>query len=152
MFEVKTFCLFQVVYRKQRQCCVTCGEQGSVSLPCGHGLQCDSCSTATECPLCSEHTLEQPLSWLHHPLGPQPIPPHQVWDSQIPAFHLNRYWTVTSRSKWGLGLLTTQALMWIGVFNDDGKTLIKFGIKYLSSVMDHQYILLAIDQKHCSRL
>ncbi|TWW81667.1 RING finger protein unkempt -like protein [Takifugu flavidus] len=53
----------QVVYRKQRrQCCVTCGEQGSVSLPCGHGLQCDSCSTATECPLCSEQTLEQPLS------------------------------------------------------------------------------------------
>ncbi|CAG02571.1 unnamed protein product, partial [Tetraodon nigroviridis] len=43
----------QVVYRKQRQCCVTCGEQGSVSLPCGHGLQCDSCSKSTECPLCS---------------------------------------------------------------------------------------------------
>lgn len=52
----------QVVYRKQRQCCVTCGEQGSVSLPCGHGLQCESCSTSTECPLCPEQTLEQQLS------------------------------------------------------------------------------------------
>ncbi|XP_012719553.2 RING finger protein unkempt homolog isoform X1 [Fundulus heteroclitus] len=49
----------QVVYRKQRQCCVTCGEQGSASLPCGHGLQCDSCSTSTECPLCPEQTAEQ---------------------------------------------------------------------------------------------
>uniref|UniRef100_A0A667Z942 Unk zinc finger n=1 Tax=Myripristis murdjan TaxID=586833 RepID=A0A667Z942_9TELE len=49
----------QVVYRKQRQCCVTCGEQGSVSLPCGHGLQCDSCSTSTECPLCPEQSLDQ---------------------------------------------------------------------------------------------
>uniref|UniRef100_A0A3Q1F5J6 Unk zinc finger n=1 Tax=Acanthochromis polyacanthus TaxID=80966 RepID=A0A3Q1F5J6_9TELE len=52
----------QVVYRKQRQCCVTCGEQGSVSLPCGHGLQCESCSTSTECPLCPEQTPEQQLS------------------------------------------------------------------------------------------
>uniref|UniRef100_A0A3B3BTU5 Unk zinc finger n=1 Tax=Oryzias melastigma TaxID=30732 RepID=A0A3B3BTU5_ORYME len=42
----------QVVYRKQRRCCVTCGEQGSVALPCGHGLQCESCSASTECPLC----------------------------------------------------------------------------------------------------
>ncbi|XP_041733675.1 RING finger protein unkempt homolog [Coregonus clupeaformis] len=47
----------QVVYRKQRQCCVMCGGQGSVSQPCGHGLQCDSCST--ECPLCPEQTLDQ---------------------------------------------------------------------------------------------
>nr|XP_049615769.1 RING finger protein unkempt homolog isoform X4 [Syngnathus scovelli] len=49
----------QVVYKKQRQCCVSCGEQGSVSLPCGHGLHCESCSTATTCPLCPEATLEQ---------------------------------------------------------------------------------------------
>uniref|UniRef100_A0A3B5KXS7 Unk zinc finger n=1 Tax=Xiphophorus couchianus TaxID=32473 RepID=A0A3B5KXS7_9TELE len=49
----------QVVYRKQRQCCVTCGEQGSASLPCGHGLQCESC---TECLLCPEQTAEQQLS------------------------------------------------------------------------------------------
>ncbi|XP_075889905.1 RING finger protein unkempt homolog isoform X2 [Nelusetta ayraudi] len=52
----------QVVYRKQRQCCVTCGEQGAVSLSCGHGLQCESCSASTECPLCSEQTVEQQLS------------------------------------------------------------------------------------------
>uniref|UniRef100_A0A3B4WFH6 Unk zinc finger n=1 Tax=Seriola lalandi dorsalis TaxID=1841481 RepID=A0A3B4WFH6_SERLL len=52
----------QVVYRKQRQCCVTCGEPGSVSLPCGHGLQCESCSSSTECPLCPEQTLDQQLS------------------------------------------------------------------------------------------
>ncbi|XP_028988996.1 RING finger protein unkempt homolog isoform X1 [Betta splendens] len=52
----------QVVYRKQRQCCVTCGEHGSVTLPCGHGLQCESCSSSTECPLCSEQTLQQQLS------------------------------------------------------------------------------------------
>uniref|UniRef100_A0A3B4FFA5 Unk zinc finger n=1 Tax=Pundamilia nyererei TaxID=303518 RepID=A0A3B4FFA5_9CICH len=52
----------QVVYRKQRQCCVTCGEQGSVSLPCGHGLQCEGCSTSTDCPLCPEQSLEQQLS------------------------------------------------------------------------------------------
>uniref|UniRef100_A0A3Q3EBG1 Unk zinc finger n=1 Tax=Hippocampus comes TaxID=109280 RepID=A0A3Q3EBG1_HIPCM len=49
----------QVVYKKQRQCCVSCGEQGSVSLPCGHGLHCESCSTSTECPRCPEQTLEQ---------------------------------------------------------------------------------------------
>uniref|UniRef100_A0A3Q3GMR3 Unk zinc finger n=1 Tax=Labrus bergylta TaxID=56723 RepID=A0A3Q3GMR3_9LABR len=54
--------LCSVVYRKQRQCCVTCGEPGSVSLSCGHGLQCETCSTSTECPLCPEQTLEQPLS------------------------------------------------------------------------------------------
>lgn len=43
--------------------------------------------------------------------------------------------------------------MWFGVFNDNVKTLIiNFRINYLSSVMDHQYILLAIDQQHCSRL
>uniref|UniRef100_A0A673XR74 Unk zinc finger n=1 Tax=Salmo trutta TaxID=8032 RepID=A0A673XR74_SALTR len=47
----------QVVYRKQRQCCVMCGGQGSVSQPCRHGLQCDSCSA--ECPLCPEQTLHQ---------------------------------------------------------------------------------------------
>ncbi|XP_070962411.1 RING finger protein unkempt homolog isoform X1 [Oncorhynchus clarkii lewisi] len=47
----------QVVYRKQRQCCVLCGGQGSVSQPCRHGLQCDSCSA--ECPLCPEQTLDQ---------------------------------------------------------------------------------------------
>uniref|UniRef100_A0A4W6FA18 Unk zinc finger n=1 Tax=Lates calcarifer TaxID=8187 RepID=A0A4W6FA18_LATCA len=59
----KHFPLFvQVVYRKQRQCCVTCGEPGSVSLPCGHGLQCESCSSSTECPLCPEQNLEQQLS------------------------------------------------------------------------------------------
>uniref|UniRef100_A0A3P8WXR2 Unk zinc finger n=1 Tax=Cynoglossus semilaevis TaxID=244447 RepID=A0A3P8WXR2_CYNSE len=52
----------QVVYRKQRQCCVTCGESGSSSLPCGHGLQCESCSTSPECPLCSEQSLDQQLS------------------------------------------------------------------------------------------
>ncbi|KAF7642747.1 hypothetical protein LDENG_00251390 [Lucifuga dentata] len=53
----------QVVYRKQRQSCVTCGEQASVSLRCGHGLQCDSCSASTECPLCPERTADQqPLS------------------------------------------------------------------------------------------
>uniref|UniRef100_A0A3B4UE94 Unk zinc finger n=1 Tax=Seriola dumerili TaxID=41447 RepID=A0A3B4UE94_SERDU len=52
----------QVVYRKQRQCCVTCGEPGSVSLPCGHGLQCETCSSSTECPLCPEQTLDQQLS------------------------------------------------------------------------------------------
>uniref|UniRef100_A0A3P8Z7U4 C3H1-type domain-containing protein n=1 Tax=Esox lucius TaxID=8010 RepID=A0A3P8Z7U4_ESOLU len=51
----------QVVYRKQRQGCVTCGEQGSISLPCGHGLQCDGCSGSSECPLCPEHNLD-PLS------------------------------------------------------------------------------------------
>lgn len=51
----------QVVYRKQRRCCVTCGEQGSLTLPCGHGLQCESCSASTECPLCPEQTPE-PLS------------------------------------------------------------------------------------------
>uniref|UniRef100_A0A674ERF4 Unk zinc finger n=1 Tax=Salmo trutta TaxID=8032 RepID=A0A674ERF4_SALTR len=49
----------QVVYRKQCQCCVTCGEQGSVSLPCGHGLLCDSCTSSTECPLCPEQNLDQ---------------------------------------------------------------------------------------------
>uniref|UniRef100_A0A665VBH5 C3H1-type domain-containing protein n=1 Tax=Echeneis naucrates TaxID=173247 RepID=A0A665VBH5_ECHNA len=38
----------QVVYRKQRQCCVTCGKPGSVSLSCGHGLQCENCSTSTD--------------------------------------------------------------------------------------------------------
>lgn len=131
-------CLFQVVYRKQRQCCVTCGEQGSVSLPCGHGLQCDSCSTSTECSLCSEQTLEQPLSWLHHQLGPKLIPPHRVRDSQTPAFHLNRYLTLTPRSKWGLRLLLTTALMWFCGFNDNMKTLfIKIRINYLFSVMDH---------------
>lgn len=59
----KRFGVFaQVVYRKQRQCCVTCGEQGSVSLPCGHGLQCESCSSSTECPLCPDQTLQQQLS------------------------------------------------------------------------------------------
>lgn len=48
----------QVVYR--RQCCVSCGDQGSSSLPCGHGLQCDDCSSSTECPHCSEQqTLDQ---------------------------------------------------------------------------------------------
>ncbi|RVE59232.1 hypothetical protein OJAV_G00186250 [Oryzias javanicus] len=52
----------QVVYRKQRRCCVTCGEQGSVALPCGHGLQCESCSASTECPLCPEQTPEPQLS------------------------------------------------------------------------------------------
>ncbi|XP_029384117.1 RING finger protein unkempt homolog [Echeneis naucrates] len=52
----------QVVYRKQRQCCVTCGKPGSVSLSCGHGLQCENCSTSTECPLCPEQTREQQLS------------------------------------------------------------------------------------------
>uniref|UniRef100_A0A3Q0T060 Unk zinc finger n=1 Tax=Amphilophus citrinellus TaxID=61819 RepID=A0A3Q0T060_AMPCI len=57
-----TLVFTKVVYRKQRQCCVTCGEQGSVSLPCGHGLQCESCSTSTECPLCPEQSLEQQLS------------------------------------------------------------------------------------------
>lgn len=56
------FFFFKVVYRKQRQCCVTCGEQGSVSLTCGHGLQCESCSASTECPLCPEQTQEQQLS------------------------------------------------------------------------------------------
>ncbi|XP_077358557.1 RING finger protein unkempt homolog isoform X1 [Festucalex cinctus] len=49
----------QVLYKKQRQSCVSCGEQGSVSLPCGHGLHCESCSTSAECPLCPEQTLEQ---------------------------------------------------------------------------------------------
>ncbi|XP_038830824.1 RING finger protein unkempt homolog [Salvelinus namaycush] len=49
----------QVVYRKQCQCCVTCGEQGSVSLPCGHGLLCNSCTSSTECPLCPEQNLDQ---------------------------------------------------------------------------------------------
>ncbi|XP_057682268.1 RING finger protein unkempt homolog isoform X2 [Corythoichthys intestinalis] len=49
----------QAMYKKQKQCCVSCGEQGSVSLSCGHGLRCESCSTSTECPLCSEPTLEQ---------------------------------------------------------------------------------------------
>ncbi|XP_033840405.1 RING finger protein unkempt homolog [Periophthalmus magnuspinnatus] len=49
----------QVVYRKQRQCCVSCGEPGSQSLPCGHGLQCESCSSSTECPMCPEHKQEQ---------------------------------------------------------------------------------------------
>ncbi|XP_061665759.1 RING finger protein unkempt homolog isoform X2 [Syngnathoides biaculeatus] len=49
----------QVVYKKQRHCCVSCGEQGSVSLPCGHGLHCEGCSTSTECPLCPEQTMEQ---------------------------------------------------------------------------------------------
>ncbi|KAL0984054.1 hypothetical protein UPYG_G00136490 [Umbra pygmaea] len=44
----------QVVYRKQHQCCVTCGEQGSTSLPCGHGSQCDGCTSTTECPLCPQ--------------------------------------------------------------------------------------------------
>ncbi|CAB1338176.1 unnamed protein product [Coregonus sp. 'balchen'] len=53
-------CLHTVVYRKQCQCCVTCGEQGSVSLPCGHGLLCDSCTSSTECPLCPEQTLDHP--------------------------------------------------------------------------------------------
>ncbi|XP_037547123.1 RING finger protein unkempt homolog [Nematolebias whitei] len=52
----------QVVYRKQRRCCVTCGEPGSVSLPCGHGLQCDGCSASTKCPLCPEQTPKLQLS------------------------------------------------------------------------------------------
>lgn len=81
----------KVVYRKQRQCCVTCGEQGSVSLPCGHGLQCDSCSTSTECPLCPEQTLEQQLSWPYHQLGPPQIPDQSVLIAQKPALDLNRH-------------------------------------------------------------
>ncbi|KAG7261747.1 hypothetical protein CRUP_021356 [Coryphaenoides rupestris] len=51
--------LESVVYRKQRQCCVSCGDQGAVSLPCGHGLQCDGCSASAKCPLCPEETLDQ---------------------------------------------------------------------------------------------
>ncbi|XP_033936018.1 RING finger protein unkempt homolog [Pseudochaenichthys georgianus] len=52
----------QVVYRKQRHCCVTCGDPGSVSLICGHGLQCERCSSSAECPLCPKQTLDQQLS------------------------------------------------------------------------------------------
>ncbi|KAJ3608075.1 hypothetical protein NHX12_025125 [Muraenolepis orangiensis] len=52
----------QVVYRKQRQCCVSCGGPGALSLSCGHGLQCDSCSASGECPLCPEQTPDQQLS------------------------------------------------------------------------------------------
>ncbi|KAL2101845.1 hypothetical protein ACEWY4_003606 [Coilia grayii] len=50
----------QAVYRKQRVFCVSCGEAGSVSLPCQHGLQCDACASSRECPLCTEqHTHQQ---------------------------------------------------------------------------------------------
>ncbi|KAM6951473.1 RING finger protein unkempt homolog [Aplochiton taeniatus] len=52
----------QVVYRKQRQCCVSCGEQASVSLSCGHGLQCDGCSSSSKCPLCQDQTPVQQFS------------------------------------------------------------------------------------------
>ncbi|CAL8282642.1 unnamed protein product [Merluccius merluccius] len=52
----------QVVYRKQRQCCVSCGDQGAVSMPCAHGLQCDGCSGSAQCPLCPEQTLDQQRS------------------------------------------------------------------------------------------
>ncbi|XP_046887647.1 LOW QUALITY PROTEIN: RING finger protein unkempt homolog [Hypomesus transpacificus] len=45
----------QVVYRKQGLSCVACGEQGSVTLPCGHGLHCDACFSRG-CPLCSDQT------------------------------------------------------------------------------------------------
>ncbi|KAJ8334075.1 hypothetical protein SKAU_G00397140 [Synaphobranchus kaupii] len=45
----------QAVFRKQRLCCVVCGELGSVSLPCQHGLLCEGCAGSSECPLCTEH-------------------------------------------------------------------------------------------------
>lgn len=59
----------QVVYRKQRQSCVSCGGPGSLSLPCGHGLQCDGCSSSSQCPLCPEHKPEQQ----QHQQPPQPL-------------------------------------------------------------------------------
>uniref|UniRef100_A0A8C6WH13 Unk zinc finger n=1 Tax=Neogobius melanostomus TaxID=47308 RepID=A0A8C6WH13_9GOBI len=59
----------QVVYRKQRQSCVSCGGPGSLSLPCGHGLQCEGCSASAQCPLCPEHKQEQQ----QHQQPPQPL-------------------------------------------------------------------------------
>lgn len=59
----------QVVYRKQRQSCVSCGGPGSLSLPCGHGLQCEGCSSSSQCPLCPEHKQEQQ----QHQQPPQPL-------------------------------------------------------------------------------
>ncbi|KAM9461932.1 RING finger protein unkempt homolog isoform 1-T1 [Clarias gariepinus] len=45
----------QAVYRKQRLCCVSCEELGSVTLPCQHGVCCERCAASAECPMCSEH-------------------------------------------------------------------------------------------------
>ncbi|XP_026879047.2 RING finger protein unkempt homolog [Electrophorus electricus] len=45
----------QAVYRKQRLCCVSCEELGSVALPCQHGVCCERCATSAECPVCSDH-------------------------------------------------------------------------------------------------
>ncbi|KAL7856689.1 hypothetical protein SRHO_G00155880 [Serrasalmus rhombeus] len=45
----------QAVYRKQRLCCVSCEELGSVALPCQHGVCCERCVASVECPVCSEH-------------------------------------------------------------------------------------------------
>ncbi|XP_018617116.2 RING finger protein unkempt homolog [Scleropages formosus] len=45
----------QVVLRKQRLCCVVCGELGSVTMACQHGLVCEGCAGSAECPTCSEH-------------------------------------------------------------------------------------------------
>uniref|UniRef100_A0AAY3ZXR8 C3H1-type domain-containing protein n=1 Tax=Denticeps clupeoides TaxID=299321 RepID=A0AAY3ZXR8_9TELE len=54
----------QAVFRKQRMYCVSCGELGSVTLPCQHGLQCEACAGSQECPLCSDpkHRLSLPPS------------------------------------------------------------------------------------------
>ncbi|XP_062388370.1 RING finger protein unkempt homolog isoform X1 [Sardina pilchardus] len=49
----------QAVYRKQRVLCVSCGEAGTVSLPCQHGLHCDACAGSRECPLCAEQQQQQ---------------------------------------------------------------------------------------------
>ncbi|XP_048869247.1 RING finger protein unkempt homolog isoform X2 [Brienomyrus brachyistius] len=45
----------QAVFRKQRLCCAICGELGSVTLPCQHGLLCEGCASSSECPACAEH-------------------------------------------------------------------------------------------------
>ncbi|XP_049320268.1 RING finger protein unkempt homolog [Astyanax mexicanus] len=45
----------QAVYRKQRLCCVSCEELGSVALPCQHGVCCERCAGSAECPVCSKH-------------------------------------------------------------------------------------------------
>nr|XP_023692642.1 RING finger protein unkempt homolog isoform X2 [Paramormyrops kingsleyae] len=45
----------QAVFRKQRLCCAVCGELGSVTLPCQHGLLCEGCASSSECPACAEH-------------------------------------------------------------------------------------------------
>ncbi|XP_027016230.2 RING finger protein unkempt homolog isoform X1 [Tachysurus fulvidraco] len=44
----------QAVYRKQRLCCMSCEDLGSVASPCQHGVFCERCASSAKCPVCSE--------------------------------------------------------------------------------------------------